>query len=44
MLVQRVSDTTALLLAADAKRPFTGVDFGWIQAICDRMEAIESEG
>lgn len=35
----------ALVLAASRTRPLTGVDFGWLQALADRLgEAVESAG
>ncbi|CAN8068553.1 unnamed protein product [Agarophyton chilense] len=37
VLVQPVSEDVCVIVGADRPRPFTGQDFGWIQAISDRI-------
>lgn len=38
--MQPVSENVAIVLGANKVRPLTGSDFGWIQAICDRLKDI----
>ncbi|KAI0566891.1 Cofactor assembly of complex C subunit B [Gracilaria domingensis] len=39
VLVQPVNEDVCVIVGADRPRPFTGQDFGWTQAICDRIGA-----
>lgn len=39
-IVQPVSDKVAIILGADKPRPFTGTDFGWLQAVSDRLGGV----
>lgn len=40
VIVQPVSEKVAIVLGANKVRPLTGMDFGWIQAISDRLQRI----
>lgn len=45
MIVQPVSQSVVIILGADKPRPFTGTDFGWLQAVSDRLgRVIETTG
>lgn len=35
--MQPVGNDTALVLGADRPRPFTGIDFGWLQALTNQI-------
>lgn len=37
MLIQPIADTGVLILGADKPRPLTGSDFGWLEAVADRL-------
>lgn len=37
VLVQPASEDVCVIVGADRPRALTGQDFGWVQAICDRM-------
>lgn len=40
VVVQPVSGNVALVLGADKPRPFTGADFGWLEAVSDRLSGL----
>lgn len=44
MVIQPITKTAAFILGADKPRPLTGPDFGWIQAIANRLaDVLESD-
>jgi Cofactor assembly of complex C subunit B, CCB2/CCB4 len=40
ILVQPLGSEGLMILGADRPRPFTGQDFGWLQAVCDRLTGV----
>lgn len=43
VIVQPVSDTIGMVLAADKARPMRGDDFGWLEAMSDRLASVMRE-
>lgn len=37
VIIQPISSTRAFILGADKPRPLTGADFGWVQAVANRL-------